>query len=134
MTTLSSQKKRTGLIGLGVFVTLILVTFVTSRIVPLVRGSVIILDTLPEQSEVTDAKIILSGTALDTKQLSMNGTVVPLSPAGTFTETILLHPGYNTITFDGIDTLHNIKKHTYTFVLKETETGTFALSSLPNQN
>ena len=131
---ITSQKKRTRPIAAGMMGILILGTFVVSRIIPLIRGSAITLDQLPKQSEVTDSKITLSGTALDTKQLSINGTQIPLSPTGTFTQTILLHPGYNTVTLDSIDTLHKTKKHTYAFLLKETETGTFALSSIPNQN
>jgi hypothetical protein len=129
----TSNKKRTWVIT-GFVGILVLGTFVASRIVPLLRGSEITLNQLPEKSELTDSKITLSGTAFDTKQLSVNGTIVPLSPTGTFTQTILLHPGYNTITFDSVDTLHKTKKQTYAFLLKETETGTFALSSIPNQN
>jgi hypothetical protein len=129
----TSNKKRTWVIA-GFVGILILGTFVASRIVPLLRGSEITLSQLPEKTEITDSKITLSGTAFDTKQLSVNGTIVPLSPTGTFTQTILLHPGYNTVTFDSVDTLHKTKKQTYAFLLKETETGTFALSSIPNQN
>ena len=129
----TSNKKRTWVIA-GFVGILVLGTFVASRIVPLLRGSEITLSQLPEKTEITDSKITLSGTAFDTKQLSVNGTIVPLSPTGTFTQTILLHPGYNTVTFDSVDTLHKTKKQTYAFLLKETETGTFALSSIPNQN
>ncbi len=128
-----NRKKRFFIFGAGILATLVLGTFMTSRIAPLIRGSIITLDTIPQQTELTDSKIILAGKATDTKQLSINGAPIALSPAGTFEQAIILHPGYNMVTFDGIDTLHKMKKHTYTFVLKENDAGTFAVSTLPTQ-
>ncbi len=127
-----TKKKHLLTYGVGIFATLILGAFMVSRIAPLVRGSAITLDHIPDQ-ELTNPKIVLSGKTFDTKQLSMNGTPITLSPTGNFEQTIILHPGYNMITLDGTDTLHKTKKHTYTFILKENDTGTFAVSTLPLQ-
>ena len=113
---------------------LILGVFIASRIVPVIRGPQITINALPESSEVSDPIISLSGSASDTQKLTLNGSDVLLSPTGSFTQKILLHPGYNTITFDSVDGLGHTKKKGFAFLLKELDTGTFALSSLPNQN
>ena len=120
-------------IGLSISM-LILGVFVASRIIPIIRGPQITIDALPESSEVSDPVISLSGSASDTQKLTLNGSDVLLSPDGLFTQKILLHPGYNTITFDSVDGLGHTKKKSFAFLLKELDTGTFALSSLPNQN
>lgn len=119
--------------GMG-FGLLILGIFIASRIVPVIRGPQISIDTLPQNSEVSDPMISLTGTATDTKKLTINGTEVLLSPAGEFNQKVLLHPGYNTITFDSSDNLGHTKKKSFAFLLKELDSGTFALSSLPDQN
>lgn len=131
-----SQTKKKNLWATGCISTLVLmvVVFAGSRIVPIIRGSKIHLDSLPQNTEVTDPLISLSGSAIDTRKLSINGTDVALSPTGSFKQTILLHPGYNTITIDASDTIGHNKKQSYAFLLKELDTGTFALSSLPAQN
>lgn len=120
-------------IGLSISM-LILGVFVASRIIPIIRGPQITIDALPESSEVSDPVISLSGSASDTQKLTLNGSDILLSPTGSFTQKILLHPGYNTITFDSVDGLGHTKKKSFAFLLKELDTGTFAVSSLPNQN
>lgn len=131
-----SSPKRTGkniwFIAGASIVTLVAM-FVVSRIVPIVRGSDIKLD-IPQDSEVSEPVVNLSGVARDTKKLTLNGSPIALSPTGEFAYTVLLHPGYNTITLDTVDALDHTKKQTYAFLLKELPTGTFAFSSLPNQN
>lgn len=131
---MSQQRKgkRIWLIG-GISILTLVVAFIASRIIPVFRGSEITLN-IPHDSEVSQPVVALSGKASDTKKLSLNGSVVPLSPTGDFAWTVLLHPGYNTITLDTTDTLNHTKKQSYAFLLKELPTGTFALSTLPNQN
>jgi hypothetical protein len=132
--SMSQQRKSKNIwfIG-GATLVALLGVFVASRIIPIIRGSEITL-AIPHDSEVSQPIISLSGSAHDTKKLTVNGSPVLLSPTGTFQRTILLHPGYNTITLDSVDNIGHTKKRTYAFLLKELETGTFALSSLPNQN
>ncbi len=113
---------------------ILLAGFIVSRIVPIIRGSHITLDTNFQGAEITQPDIVLSGTVSDTKKFSLNGTPIPLSPDGTFSQKVLLQPGYNMITFDTTDTLGKEKKESYALLLQETDTGTFALSSIPNQN
>ena len=119
--------------GISALILMVLV-FAGSRIVPIIRGSKVRLDSLPQNTEVTNPLISLSGKTVDTRKLTINGTDVALSPTGSFKQSILLHPGYNTITIDASDTIGHQKKHTYAFLLKELDTGTFAVSSLPSQN
>jgi hypothetical protein len=130
-----SQQRKTKNIwkigGIGLL-TLVLL-FIGSRILPIIRGAEVRLD-LPKDSEVSEPIVALNGIASDTKALSVNGSPVSLSPDGKFAWTVLLHPGYNTITVDTTDARNHNKKQTYAFLLKELPTGTFALSTLPNQN
>jgi len=131
---MSKQKKAKSIWFMGTATLVVLVgVFVASRIIPIIRGSEITLN-IPHDSEVSQPIIALSGSAHDTKKLSINGSPILLSPTGTFERTVLLHPGYNTITLDTVDKIGHTKKQSYAFLLKELETGTFALSSLPNQN
>ncbi len=108
--------------------------FAISRIIPIIRGPELHINSLANTSEVSNPVIALSGSASDTKSLAMNGTPVALSPTGTFSQTVLLHPGYNTITFDSTDKLGRAKKESFAFLLKELDSGTFAVSSFPAQN
>ena len=117
----------------GISALALVLIFVGSRILPLVRGAEVAL-TIPKDSEVSQPMIALSGIASDTKKLAVNGSSVPLSPTGAFNWSVLLHPGYNTITIDTVDALNHTKKKSYAFLLKELPTGTFALSTLPSQN
>jgi hypothetical protein len=59
----------------------LLAVFVGSRIIPILRGPEIKINTLPQSSELSNAMITLSGTAHDTKKLTLNGTTVALSLA-----------------------------------------------------
>lgn len=131
-----SQTKKNNLWKKGAIGTLILLVlvFAGSRIIPIIRGSIVQLDSLPQNTEVSDPLISLSGKAVDTKKLTINGTDVALSPTGLFKQNILLHPGYNTITIDSSDTIGHNKKKSYAFLLKELDAGTFAVSSFPNKN
>lgn len=115
-----------GMICLGVFM--------TSRIVPIIRGPQITLETIPEHSEVSQPLIKLSGKITHSKKATINGTDLFVTPTGTFNEDILLNNGYNAITFQVSDALGHTKQKQYAFVLKENDTGTFAVSTLPNQN
>lgn len=129
-----TKKKNLWKTGIISTLALLVVVFAASRIIPLIRGSQVHLDSFPTTTEVTNPLISLSGIAADTRKLTINGAEVPLSPTGSFKQNVLLHPGYNTITLDASDTLGHKKKHSYAFLLKELDTGTFAVSSLPAQN
>lgn len=115
-----------GMVCLGVFM--------SSRIVPIIRGPQINLESIPEHSEVSEPLIKLSGTITHSKKATINGTDLFMTPDGKFNESILLNTGYNAITFQVSDALGHTKEKQYAFVLKENETGTFAVSTLPSQN
>ena len=116
---------------IGVFA---VVAFAISRIIPVIMGSQLHIDQLANTSEGSNPVIAISGSASDTKSLTINGAPIALSPAGTFSQTLLLHPGYNTITFDTSDKLGRAKKESFAFLLKELDSGTFAVSAFPSQN
>ncbi len=118
------------IIGFCTFVFL----FAISRITPVLRNAEVSLDSLSENQEYTEPVITLSGKAVHAKEVSLNGTPITTAPDGSFAHTLLLSPGYNSLTFDVIGPLGKNNKQTHAFVLKELATGSFAVSSLPIQN
>lgn len=133
MLTPKSQRNIGKKIAIGT--TLFLVgLFVMSRVTPVLRDAHVVLQTLPEQTELTSPILDISGKAIHAKTLSLNGTPIVTMPDGTFKQTVLLSPGYNSLTFDAVGSLGKTKKQTHAIVLKELETGAFAVSSFPIQN
>lgn len=133
MLTPKSQRNIGKKIAIGT--TLFLVgLFVMSRVTPVLRDAHVVLQTLPEQTELTSPILDISGKAIHAKTLSLNGTPIVTMPDGTFKQTVLLSPGYNSLTFDTVGSLGKTKKQTHAIVLKELETGAFAVSSFPIQN
>ena len=116
------------IIGFCTFVFL----FAVSRITPVLRDAKVMLDSLPENQEYSNPAITLSGKATHAKTLTLNGTPITTAPDGSFDHTILLSPGYNSITFDVVGPLGKNKKQTHALVLKEHDTGSFAVSSIPS--
>lgn len=110
------------------------VLFAISRITPVLRDAQIVLDSLPENQQYSEPTITLSGKAVHAKTMALNGTTITTQPDGTFSHTLLLSPGYNSITFDAVGPLGKNKKQTHALILKELETGSFAVSTLPLQN
>ncbi len=108
--------------------------FVVSRITPLLQDARVVLSALPEQTELNSPVLHISGKAIHAKTVALNGTPIVTLPDGRFEQTLLLSPGYNSLTFDTTGTLGKLKKQTHAIVLKETDTGEFAVSSFPIQN
>jgi hypothetical protein len=108
--------------------------FAISRIAPLLSDARVVLSNPPEQTGLSSPVITITGKAIHAKSLSLNGTPIITLPDGTFEQTILLSPGYNSLTFDSTGALGTTNKQTHALVLKEIETGSFAVSSFRVQN
>jgi hypothetical protein len=93
--------------------------FVGRGVYPYIHGPNIIIDTISNGATLTDPMVRISGTALYTKQLLVSGRSLALATDGSFDETILLHPGYNTISVIGQDQFGKTSSKTYALVVKD---------------
>ncbi len=110
-----AQKACIGLFAVGV------IGFVGLKLYPLVHGPEVDLMTLSNGANLKDPMIRVSGKALYTKDLVVNGNQLPLSPDGSFDEKLLLNPGYNLITIAAKDRFGALKHESYAVILTEEE-------------
>lgn len=118
---------------LGIF-TVALVGFVGIKMYPLFHGPDIHIDTLSDGATLNEPMIRISGKARFTKDLLVNGTVLPTSPDGSFDEKLILTPGYNIIAVSGTDRFGTKKATTYSVVLHEEKNQTFTMASYLKTN
>jgi len=107
-----------------------LVLFVGTKVYPFVHGPTLLLEELENGTTLHEPKITLSGIAKYTKNISINGVPIELSPDGAFSESIVLAPGYNIITTEAKDRFGSSSDSVYQLVLKENENKTFTLDTL----
>lgn len=105
-----------GIVGVFVFV------FIGSKLYPIVHGPKISISTLTNGAILKDSVVHISGTASFTRELIVNGKSFALSPSGSFDEKLLLNPGYNIITVQGVDRYGKANIQTYAVVLDEPPT------------
>ena len=121
---LTKQEKTTRtilrtLLGIvGVFV----LVFIGSKLYPIIHGPKISIATLTNGATLTDPMIRISGIASFTRELIVNGESFALSPSGAFDEKLLLNPGYNLITIQGVDRYGKANNQTYAVMLDEPPT------------
>ena len=125
MTTSTTNKEKIisfitkGFFGiLGVLV----LGFVGLKLYPLVHGPAVDLATLSNGAVLNDPMIRISGKALYTKSLIVNGDSLALSPDGSFDEHLVLNPGYNVIAIQAVDRFGKLQSHNYSVVLREPST------------
>lgn len=117
------------LIGLVVLFVLVFVGF---KLYPIVHGPAISIDTLVNGGTVEEPMVRISGIASFTRELIVNGESFALSPSGGFDEKLLLNPGYNIITVQGVDRYGKANNQNYAIVLKEKNPPeTLTLNTLP---
>lgn len=118
---LTKQEKTTRTIVRTIFgiVGVLVLVFIGSKLYPIVHGPRIAIDTLANGATLTDPMIRISGTASFTRELIVNGESFALSPSGSFDEKLLLNPGYNLITVQGIDRYGKSNNQTYAVILDE---------------
>jgi len=130
----SEKKKRATRSSIIIGMCLMVALFLTSRIAPAFAGAQVVIEPLPDGLQLDQPVIDLSGMTRHAKTMTINGTAIPLTLQGAFDYTLVLHPGYNSVTFDLDTVLGKKTQETYAFILQELDTGTFAVSSLQNQN
>lgn len=108
--------------------------FVGRGIYPYIHGPSLTIHGISNGSTLTDPMIHISGTALYTKQLLVSGRSLALATDGSFDETILLHPGYNTISVIGQDQFGKTSSKTYALVVKDTSATNVAINNSSELN
>lgn len=118
MTRTTSIKKwlRLGLIS-GLFVFIIAFSFFQTT--SLKRGSVITIENLTDGAVFETAVVALSGTAIHTTHLSVNGREIPVDEESRFSDELVLSPGYNIITISGSDKFKQQKSLVYRVLYRE---------------
>ncbi len=106
---------------LGIIVVAVL-GFVGMKIYPIIHGPALELATLTDGGTVTEPMMRISGSAKYTRNLVINGNVLPLSPDGSFNDKIVLNPGYNLISVAAHDQFGTATRHDYSVILKESPT------------
>lgn len=121
---LTKQEKTTQTIMRTIFgiVGIFLVVFIASKLYPIIHGPRISISTLTNGAILTDPMVRISGVASFTRELIVNGESFALSPSGAFDEKLLLNPGYNLITVQGIDRYGKSNNQTYAVILDEPAT------------
>ncbi len=103
--------------------------FIGRGIYPYIHGPSITVSGITNGATLTDPMIHISGTVLYTKQLLVSGRSLALATDGTFDETILLHPGYNTISVIGQDQFGKTSSKTYELVVKDDSVTNVAMNN-----
>ena len=102
-----------GVIGIAVL------GFVGMKVYPMAHGPLISFRSMKDGGSVTNPMIQVSGTALYTKDLVVNGNSLALSPDGSFDEKLVLNPGYNVISVTARDQFGTTSRHDYSVMLNE---------------
>lgn len=119
--TLTKKEKRLAFLKkafLGTF-GIFTLGFVGMKMYPLIHGPKVILSTLSDGISLQEPMIRVSGKALYTKNLIVNGENLPLAPDGTFDEKLVLNPGYNIITIAATDRFGKQRNETYSAILQQ---------------
>ena len=112
--------------SLGVVVIAVL-GFVGLKLYPLVHGPQLELETLSNGDVLTQPMIRISGKALYTKDLIVNGSPLALATDGSFNENLVINPGYNFITIAAKDRFGKLESHNYAVVLNDSGSQTLSV-------
>lgn len=129
--TITKQEKRLmqlkksciGLLGLAIL------GFVGVKMYPLFHGPDIQISTLSDGATLHEAMIRISGKARYTKDLMIDGAVLPTAPDGSFDEKLVLNPGYNVIAVSAKDRFGTTRHTTYSVILHEEKDQTFTMDT-----
>lgn len=90
-------------IGAIVLVTSVIVGYAVWRSLDYARGPKIEIFTPQNGESTASSTIVVSGRAIRTDSLKLNGQPVPIDESGTFKETIIVFPGINVMTLTAHD-------------------------------
>ena len=111
----SKQKFKYGLVGV-LFAVIAVYALFTAK--DLIFGIKIKVNNLKQGEVVNDPLLKLSGIANHASELSINNNKVFLDRVGTFTDSLLLAPGYNIITVKAKDKFGKETEKSFQVVLK----------------
>ena len=120
------QMKRIRKACLGL-ISVAIIGFIGIKMYPVFHGPDIQITTLEDGATLNEPLIRISGKARYTKDLFVNGAVLPTAPDGSFDEKLILIPGYNIIAVSGKDRFGTTKHTTYSIVLHEEKNQTFTM-------
>ncbi len=88
-----------------------------------------------EDGQLLETPLVnLSGSSPHSRAISVNGKVLPSSTDGTFTDTLLLHQGFNILVVEAEDERGRKTHTTYSLVLHETGAASYAISNVRKHN
>lgn len=88
-----------------------------------------------ENGQLLESPLInLSGSAPHSRTVSVNGKTLPSSTDGAFTDTLLLHPGFNILVVEAEDERGRKTHSTYSLVLHEEGAASYAISNIRKHN
>jgi len=102
--------------------------FIGLKLYPLIHGPDVTIATLSNGSTLQDPMIRISGKALYTKNLIVNGDSIALAPDGSFDENLVLNPGYNVIVAQAVDRFGKLQTHNYAVVLHSSNENALSLN------
>lgn len=88
-----------------------------------------------ENGQMLESPLVsLSGSAPHSKAISVNGKVLPTTHDGSFTDSLLLHQGFNILVVEAEDERGNKAHTTYSLVLHEMDNESYAISNVRKHN
>lgn len=124
MTIPSSHMKRISLTPTTVVCTILGVAvlgLVCYNLRDMVMGTPITISAATDGATLSSPFLPISGTARHARSLEINGRPVPVDRKGTFTDEVLLSPGYNIVEVASVDQFGKTKVKTYQVVVNTPE-------------
>ncbi|MBP9821560.1 MAG: hypothetical protein KBC98_01605 [Candidatus Pacebacteria bacterium] len=88
-----------------------------------------------EDGQLLESPLIsLSGSSPHSRTISVNGKILPSATDGAFTDTLLLHPGFNILVVEAEDERGRKTHSTYSLVLHEEGIASYAISNVRKHN
>lgn len=98
-----------------------------------ILGSPLVITTAHDGATVNTAFLPINGVARHARELLINGRAVALDRAGTFTDGVVLSPGYNIVEVAVLDQFGNKKVKTYQIVVTAPVTAVAVTPNNPYQ-
>lgn len=88
-----------------------------------------------EDGQLLESPLVnLSGSAPHSRSVAVNGKTLPSTTDGAFTDTLLLHPGFNILVVEAEDERGRKTHSTYSLVLHEEGSASYAISNVRKHN
>ena len=90
-------------ISIGVLIAALIIAFAIYGSLNYARGPVIQINSPANESAVDSSTVVITGRADRVKDLSLNGNPISIDEQGNFSETVIVFPGMNELTFAAHD-------------------------------